>query len=378
MKKLITIAALALAAGTAAAQTNDKGGHRGVDFGIGTGYSFYTGDNSGGEIPVELSLGKRFNKNFYWGISSGAVIPTGDGAKVQIPITTDFKVLFPLSSPTLTPGILLRAGYLINTAEDKEIKIGKKTEKITLPDHIMIQAMPTVDIALSKSVDFILGIGYTHYVPTKGSDSFGAVTLKTAFNFHKSTAISTVAREKAPTRDRGVEISGNLGGKYGFNDLISFMGDLGLMYKWNPNISVGIGGGYELITCETDVTSPSISATKLFLRGEYRLNDEKISPFGAVDLGMNMYTDMSEDGGDNIKMDKSAMFISPAVGLSFRTGNNSYFKVKLGYEITPKVKYAEYSSSSDYCISDDKIGVSGLFLNIGYTHTLNWGTNWFK
>ena len=371
MKKLITIAALALAAGTAAAQTNDKGGHRGVDFGIGTGYSFYTGDNSGGEIPVELSLGKRFNKNFYWGISSGAVIPTGDGAKVQIPITTDFKVLFPLSSPTLTPGILLRAGYLINTAEDKEIKIGKKTEKYPSPDHIMIQAMPTADIALSKSVDFILGIGYTHYVPTKGSGGFGAVTLKTAFNFHKSTAISTVAREKAPTRDRGVEISGNLGGKYGFNDLISFMGDLGLMYKWDPNISVGIGGGYELITCETDVTSPSISATKLFLRGEYRLNDEKISPFGAVDLGMNMYT-------DNIKMDKSAMFISPAVGLSFRTGNNSYFKVKLGYEITPKVKYAEYSSSSDYCISDDKIGVSGLFLNIGYTHTLNWGTNWFK
>ena len=40
MKKLITIAALALAAGTAAAQTNDKGGHRGVDFGIGTGSHF--------------------------------------------------------------------------------------------------------------------------------------------------------------------------------------------------------------------------------------------------------------------------------------------------------------------------------------------------
>lgn len=42
MKKLLVIAAMALAAGTATAQTNEKGGHRGVDFGVNTGYSFYT------------------------------------------------------------------------------------------------------------------------------------------------------------------------------------------------------------------------------------------------------------------------------------------------------------------------------------------------
>ena len=105
------------------------GGHKGLDFGINTGYEFLTGDNNSGEIPVEISLGKRFNKNFYWGISSGAIIQTEEEGSVLIPITTDFKVLFPLSSSTLTPGVLLRAGYIINTKEDQEIKVGRRDKK---------------------------------------------------------------------------------------------------------------------------------------------------------------------------------------------------------------------------------------------------------
>lgn len=357
------------------------GGHKGLDFGINTGYEFLTGDNDGGEIPVEISLGKRFNKNFYWGISSGAIIQTQEEGSAQIPITTDFRVLFPLSSSTLTPGVLLRAGYIINTKEDQEIKVGRKTQTVEMPNFIMIQAMPTVDIALSKSVDFILGIGYTHYVPTKDNfDSFGAVTLKTAFNFHKSTQPDN--KPKEPTRDRGMEISGNLGMKYGFDNPISLMGDLALMYKWNPNISFGIGGGYEYLQLffggPEDDNVPLLNVTKFFVRGEYRLNDNRISPFAAVDLGVNNYSiQEDEDLYDNTKVDKSAIFVSPAVGLSFRTTNNSYFKFKLGYNIAPKVQLKEYASEySDPNI--EKWGVSSLFLNIGYTHTFSWGENWFK
>lgn len=355
------------------------GGHKGLDFGINTGYEFLTGDNNSGEIPVEISLGKRFNKNFYWGISSGAIIQTEEEGSVLIPITTDFKVLFPLSSSTLTPGVLLRAGYIINTKEDQEIKVGRKTQTVEMPNFIMIQAMPTVDIALSKSVDFILGIGYTHYVPTKDNfDSFGAVTLKTAFNFHKSTQPDN--KPKEPTRDRGMEISGNLGMKYGFDYPMSLMGDFALMYKWNPNISFGVGGGYETLQlCDSkDDNVPLLNVTKFFVRGEYRLNDNRISPFAAVDLGVNNYS-IQEDGDlyDNTKVDKSAIFVSPAVGLSFRTTNNSYFKLKLGYNIAPKVKLKEYASEySDPNI--DKWGVSSLFLNFGFTHTFSWGENWFK
>ena len=377
MKKITLLSALALATAPLAAQTNENGGHRGLDFGINTGYSFFTGSgNSGGEVPVELSLGKRFNKNFYWGISSGVLIPTSEDAKVQVPVTTDFKVLFPLNSPTVTPGVLLRAGYVINTAEDKKIKIGKKTQTIESPDHIMIQAMPTVDIALSKKVDFILGLGYTHYVPTKGSGSYGAVMLKTAFNFHSSTAVgSGTSKPKVPTRDRGLGIEGNLGGKYGFTYPVSLMGDLALMYKWNPNISFGIGGGYEYIGCEGDNVDPSLSTGKIFARGEYRLNDNRISPFGSVDLGVNMYS-VEDDYDEYTKIDKSAVYVSPAVGLSFHTTNNSYFKVKLGYNITSKVTYKEIYN--DDVKIKDKLGVSGLFLNIGYAHTFSWGENWFK
>ncbi len=250
-----------------------------------------------------------------------------------------------------------------------------------MPNFIMIQAMPTVDIALSKSVDFILGIGYTHYVPTKDNfDSFGAVTLKTAFNFHKSTQPDN--KPKEPTRDRGMEISGNLGMKYGFDNPISLMGDLALMYKWNPNISFGIGGGYEYLQLffggPEDDNVPLLNVTKFFVRGEYRLNDNRISPFAAVDLGVNNYSiQEDEDLYDNTKVDKSAIFVSPAVGLSFRTTNNSYFKFKLGYNIAPKVQLKEYASEySDPNI--EKWGVSSLFLNIGYTHTFSWGENWFK
>lgn len=376
MKKLLVIAAMALAAGTATAQTNEKGGHRGVDFGVNTGYSFYTKGGSG-EIPVELSLGKRFNKSFYWGVSSGVVIPTSEDAEVHIPITTDFKLLFPLSSPTLTPGISLRAGYVINTKSEKEVKIDNRhTEYIEMPNHIMVEAMPTVYVALSPSIDLVLGLGYTHYVPTKGGDGFGAVSLKTALNFHKST-VEREAKEKVPTRDRGVEIGGDVASKFGFNEPAGLMGELAFMYKWNPNISFGVGGGYEYVVPSADGVDPIMSATKFFARGEYRLNDNKVSPFASLDLGMNMYSLDDEDDFENVKVDKSKFYISPAVGLSFRTGSNSYIKVKLGYDFCSKLKFEESWSNSHVTVGY-KLGVSAPFIKIGYTHTLNWGADWFK
>lgn len=48
----------------------------------------------------------------------------------------------------------------------------------------MAQIMPTIDIPLSHSVDFTLGLGYTHFFATKGSNNSGGdFTIRTGFNF---------------------------------------------------------------------------------------------------------------------------------------------------------------------------------------------------
>lgn len=69
---------------------------------------------------------------------------------------------------------------------------GPITSYVDAADFIMIQAMPTLNLALSSSVDFIFGAGYTHYIAAKGGGGHGAITLSAAFNFHKQAGVSKV------------------------------------------------------------------------------------------------------------------------------------------------------------------------------------------
>ena len=57
---------------------------------------------------LQKEAGKHFNRNFYWKIGTGVFIPTGDGAP-SVPVTSDFKVFFPLKSTSLTPSAIIRA-----------------------------------------------------------------------------------------------------------------------------------------------------------------------------------------------------------------------------------------------------------------------------
>lgn len=224
------------------------GRHRGLDFSVDAGYNIAT-KGSGGNISAEIGIGKRFNKNFYWGIGSGAFIPTGDG-DLSIPVTSDFKVFFPMKSTSLTPGAIIRAGYVFNTADDMTVGTGKHATTVEMPDNIMIQIMPSLDIPLSGSVDFHLAAGYTHFIPTKGGgDGGGAFSIKTGFSFHKSP----VRKHKTPvpTRDRGMQITLE-GGKVGFggDEYDGYSGDLVLTYKFNPQISLGVGFGCDIVSSE--------------------------------------------------------------------------------------------------------------------------------
>lgn len=409
-------------------------GHRGLDFSINPGYLIPTKGGSNGLLSTELELGKRINKNFYLGIGTGAFVPVNDGGNVQIPITADFKLYFPLKPNGITPGVLVRSGYVINTADDISVKVGKKWQTIPQPNFVMAQIMPTIDIPLSHSVDFTLGLGYTHFFATKGSNNSGGdFTIRTGFNFHKSTSANRKPRKpKVPTRDSGVQLTfeGGIIGltnndkiEYANNDnKFGYLGNIVATYKLNPQLSFGLGVGMEAFGIKKnegiDYTDyrydgyeytgqnwidAKISALKVFARGSYRITDSKLSPFASCDAGFRFYS--YTDGETNIYGDmggepvnpgdfcynigepsKVAFYVAPAIGLSLRTTNNSYIELKVGYSMAPNIlgKSGEYSFESAYnqdftrTYSCSKIKMSYPFVSIGYTHTFKWGKNLFN
>lgn len=421
---------------TEISQLNESGGHRGLDFSIRPGFQFFTGDNSSTSFTADLELGKRFSKHFYWGVGAGAIVPLGGGS-MMIPVTTDVKVYFPLKTKTFTPGILLRSGYVINTDDGYDIQTGKHHyEHIDASNFVMLQAMPTLDIALNSRTDFSIGVGYTHYMAsTSGGKGFGAFTIQGAFNFHKSTDGKRKRKPKVPTRNRGVELTleGGIGVMKGAatGDASSENGVLPnpggnfiVSYKFNPHLNVGVGVGYSTTTNEAEtggdgiythnddyehtldhgVNLGTVSTTRLFLRGEYAFSTKKFAPFVSCDLGLNMYSynptedsygytdtkdrwDSDNSYGEEVgkalfdKVKKSGLFVSPAIGASLRLTNNSYLKFRIGYQLTSggckhelenELK-GKYKKAEIKCIQ-----YSQPYINIGFTHTFSWGENWFK
>lgn len=388
-----------------------EGRHRGLDFNIDAGWHLSTNGN-GNTVSAEIGLGKRFNKNFYWGIGSGIYIPTGDNNDPQIPITSDFKVYFPLKSSSIVPGGLLRVGYVINTAGDITVDYGRREEAIEVPDAIMLQIMPSMQIPVSKKVDFNLAVGYTHMFPTKGGEGSGAFSIKTGFSFHKSD----VPKPQKPTRDKGMQLTVE-GGNVGFGGKISnaWQGNIAFTYKLNPKWSFGIGGGYEYVhdfeesdffsyTSErngeiqneysSDLGMTCIHTGKIFARGTYRFTDAKLSPYVTCDAGMriysfenNPYDDLNmqiEDEGEHIDSPSMGFYAAPAVGLSLRITNNSYLELKVGYSLVSPISKKSIDYESGYGnretlnhVTTKSLKLSAPFASIGFTHTFNWGENWF-
>ena len=369
----------AMTAANTQAQENDKGGHRGLDFTISPGYQINTGDGGGGAVSAEVSLGKRFNKNFYCGLTSGALIPTGDG-DVQIPIAADFKMFFPLKTKTFTPGFMVRGGYVINTSDGYDVPTGKHhSAHVDAPDFILLQAMPTIDMKLNGAVDFVFGVGYAHYIATKGGNSSGAVALNAAFNFHKSTTGKRGPMGEA--RERGIELATDIGWGYNNNDNYCTQAafNLAALYKFNPKLSAGIGLGIDYMPeCLENFSSTTTLIKKFFVSGEYRFNTNNITPFVSLDAGVNItpLDTYVEEENEEKTIHKSCMYVAPAIGMSFRVATNSYFKLKAGYSFSANAK-DKFDWGEDY-LEEAKIELSKPFISFGYTHTFSWGENWFK
>ena len=393
-------------------------GHRGLDFNIELGYNLQTKSGGDGCPTAELSLGKRFSRNFYWGLGAGAYIPT-DGGDVQIPITTEAKMFFPLGNSKWSPFVSLKGGYIINTASDIHQSAGKGKSKVSIDieksNYALLQLMPGISFPLSGIVDFNLSAGYAHTIKVGGDvDGGGAFVVRAGFGFHKN--VNGVRRPPIPTRDKGLQLTleadatnpWNIGG-HNFWNLGT---NLVLGYKLNPNLSFGLGYGFSFASLEQkygDVVileeysqgtkelerlerrddSVEGNMHKFFIRGQYRLNDNRFSPIASVDLGYRTLSlDDDEDfyhfvrngskqTGESLDEDyefsKTSLFVSPAIGFSLRTTNNSYFEMKAGYSFNGKIdgkSVKDAFGNHKYTLYEQKESkLSGPFITIGWTHT---------
>lgn len=378
------------------------GKHRGLDFSIGAGYNAGVGDSKGSTfLPLEFGLGKQFHPNLYVGMRSGAWVAISDKASAQIPIMSDFKVMFPGAiEGKLKPIINARLGYLLNIEGNKKIEADDGmggTVRTTAEsfDMIVMEIMPGIQIPLSKTTDFILSAGYTHGFATKsGGGNGGYFSVKTAFNFHKRDTKKVKApREKVDTRDKGLQLT--IEGELNNRERTGGGGNLVFTYKINPHFSAGLGGGYHVFSPFNDdgediqyigglreyqypyQGSPQMYT--FFARGNYRLLDKRLSPIGTIDLGMRKYKwegeeDEPEPYGYNLreylKAPSTSFFVAPAIGASLRTTKNSYLELKVGYNIASNLKAQKWGDfEKQVYYSTKSKSMSYGFISIGFTHT---------
>lgn len=404
MRHLYILTALLLGfINPAAAQENKygiDGKHRGLDFSINAGYNAGVGDMKGSSfLPLEIGVGKQFHPNLYIGVRSGAWVAVSDKATAQIPIMSDFKVMFPSSSEgKLKPIINARFGYLLNTEGGKEIEVedgegGTISAKSESVDMIVMELMPGVQIPISKTADFILSAGYTHGFATKGGGGGGFFSVKTAINFHKRDT-KRPPREKVETRDKGLQytIEGVANNRTQFGG----GGNLVFTYKLNPHISIGAGGGYHAFSpynqksdgddyiqyIERGVEDKlcyqsDIQMYNFFARGNYRLTDRRFSPMATMDIGVRKYNidedfyGYKENLYEVLGFPSTSLYVAPAIGVSIRTTKNSYFEFKLGYNIGSNVKAKKVADfENDVYVSTPSKNMSYGFFSIGFTHTL--------
>lgn len=404
MRHLYILTALLLGfINPAAAQENKygiDGKHRGLDFSINAGYNAGVGDMKGSSfLPLEIGVGKQFHPNLYIGVRSGAWVAVSDKATAQIPIMSDFKVMFPSSSVgKLKPIINARFGYLLNTEGGKEIEVedgegGTISAKSESVDMIVMELMPGVQIPISKTADFILSAGYTHGFATKGGGGGGFFSVKTAINFHKRDT-KRPPREKVETRDKGLQytIEGVANNRTQFGG----GGNLVFTYKLNPHISIGAGGGYHAFLPYNQKSEgddyiqyiergveyklcyqSDIQMYNFFARGNYRLTDRRFSPMATMDIGVRKYNidedfyGYKENLYEVLGFPSTSLYVAPAIGVSIRTTKNSYFEFKLGYNIGSNVKAKKVADfENDVYASTPSKNMSYGFFSIGFTHTL--------
>lgn len=333
--------------------------HTGLDFNFDIGFDIAT-KGGGGSLFADIGLGKRFNKNIYWGIGTGIQLPTA-AWKPLIPLTSDLRVYFPLRNTSLTPGGIFRAGYVFSTQKNA-------------PNYIQLQLMPSLTIPVSNGSDLNVGIGYTHFIVSKGGGGSGAITLSTGFNFHHANHAANGAvvskakpkKEPKPVIDHGIQLTFELGAVGGTDMDFDVTGTVAATYKWNPRLAFGVGLGYG--SPYVFGIDSSVSDTRFFLRGQYKFTQTRFAPFASLDTGLHFMSPKEEFPWTE-EFPGSRFFFAPAVGGALRLGSNASLDLKIGYEWAPRVSISRY---------DTTIDMSRIFATLSFTQTFNWGSGWRK
>ena len=101
----------------------------------------------------------------------------------------------------------------------------------------------------------------------------------------------------------------------------------------------------------------------------------RFSPFASLDLGIRSFHDSDWDEfeySDTKEWKSVGFFMRPAVGVSLRTTNNSYFEARVGYSLSSKLKGYERDEYNYYYDVVKDVNTPGLFFTIGWTHTFGW------
>ena len=168
--------------------------HKGLDFNMDLNYSLAMADGDSDKFGVQLGLGKRFTRHFYWGVGTGIIMPMADLSTPIIPVTSDFRIYIPTGTKTVTPGCAVRVGYAFNTEPDVVVKAGQFKQTIKASDFILLQIMPTVAFSQSGKSDLVVGVGYTCYALSTVAIRRGMITVSVGFNLGRPMQYYRVGR----------------------------------------------------------------------------------------------------------------------------------------------------------------------------------------
>jgi len=371
---------------SSSSSSSSEGYYQGWAFEINPGFMFGIGKNNGSNLVTgDVGLYKRMNNNLAIGLNAGVEIPTTSGSKIAIPASLNFRFLFPVRSTNLIPFFNVGAGYTYNTAGDVTTGSGRNKVTVSSPDWIELQVMPGLIVPIGHGTSLRTGFGYIHGFYTEGGKGFDALAIKLGFDFYKSGARKV--HIPAPIIENGLQLT--LEG--GYYDPFTSGGEspysgpaftIASTYKFDKNISMGLGVGYDSNCSGTyDLYDLSMKAYRLFGRANYRVTDRTFSLLGSVDAGVKYYKCSSDDISHmpdyDLYPEKNnglAFYVTPSAGFSVRVQSNTYLELKAGYEFSSKrvsshlvndITEEEYEPSEKY-------RVSSMFVSLGLTHTFSW------
>lgn len=316
---------------------NHSDTYNGLAFSISTGYDFGLNDGDVGALNIEAEVGKRVNKNLYWGGGLGVAIPMSSNGNAGLPFTTNVKAYFPSSSAKVVPLVMFRTGYHLDLGESDY-------------SSVMLQLMPGLQFPLSSKADLVIMAGYTHSILTKGGKGSYMLGFKAGINLHKGG--TRLKKPLPPSHEHCYQV----GIEYGMtvsSDLTAPLLAVVGSYKWSRLLSFGLGYGYG-----GNLDGNEYTQHRLFARGQYRMNDRRFSPIVGCDIGYfaNSHTTGYFDSSNGF-------IVSPTVGLSLRPSANSYLDFRLGYELGPDIE-----DNNSY--KKNSFNMSGFNFRINFTRTL--------